>query len=263
MFVACKSCLQVESESSLNFDHVKDFGVCSACAALNKKIERLREMADDLRAGKKIYLDMNYRDLFPVGNSTVYAKLVANEIGFAFVEDGVESDELDWFEWGQVLYIGPKSYNKFNEFRKYKQLLESMDLEDHDLQFFEEMDDFEKAHEAHFLAKQEIGFVFTTGDADGPRMDRWVTCYVGKKLTFEDIGKNLPIHGQWHVHELNKFFELFKWNEYPDLDNENIPKRVGVANSLEAWANMLESADRKLLLYFNNGWDYNEESEIR
>lgn len=258
----CFRCDYEVNEEDLSFSEILNDGTCSSCRKLNKKIEILRAMASSLREGRLIELDVSYTDIFPVGNSVVQTKLVFDATGHAFIyPESDEGEELDWFEWGQELYIGPKSYNKFEQHRIYKKLLLEMNIEDHEFQHFKEMTDYEREFEGHSLAEQEIGLVFTAGESGKASVDRWLSVWVGPRPNSEDLSSATPFYGHWHVHELNRLFKLFKLSEiwFEDENEHPRSKSEGIADELEGWAHMLEKTDRHVISYFNVGYWYNEE----
>jgi hypothetical protein len=260
--VTCKRCQTILGENYSFFAVAAANGKCNECLQQEKRIEVLLEMARILRSDELIVLEVNCSDIFAVGNTVTKRKLVFDADGHAFIDlDKQEVTEEDWFEWGQELYVGPKSYNEYDHYRKFKRLMSELGLPESDTDYFEDLQDWQLEHELFYLSEQKIGLVFTAGTEETGPMDIWVSAHLGNRPSLDPTvpWAEQPYFGFWHVHELNDLFRKFRFNAYEDENGDPAQKNLAIANELESWANWLGNLDKNTYRQEMRGRDYNEE----
>ena len=126
-YIECERCQGQQEVNEWDRHYFK--GLCRSCLQRAAKISRYREFARNFRENKNSVINIDRRDVFPVGVESEQGMFVFNIDGFTiapFRNDIVGQDapigETQWFEWGQELYFGPKTLNrheKYDEFKKY------------------------------------------------------------------------------------------------------------------------------------------------
>jgi hypothetical protein len=257
--IACKKCNITYDDNEIGADDIKNFESCYLCIRQMKHSQVLNEIASALKSGESYVFDGYATDLVPVGNMVYKTKIFINEDGFGFGEESASREQdSEFFEWGSQLYIGPKSYNRFESLRRYREICEAWGVDDQSKRALEDMEDWQKEFELHFLAEQKIGFVVTAGSTTQNTIDRWVSLYLGSRPDFSIDAPKVPYTGFWHVHELNDLFKNFQFRGWTDEDDNPISMPKGVSEYLEAEALRVQNTDRSAYSNQKSGYGYNE-----
>jgi hypothetical protein len=239
-------------------------GLCKSCVVQNAKVARYREFARNFRDNENAVIDIDFREVFPVGDEPIEGSLVFNVEGFAiapFRADAngqfTELDSNEWFNWGEQLYFGPKTFNKYEEFKKFRKHCKKNNIQIPD-NISEEWDltRFSKLRAEHEKAIQLMKFTMTFLNDEFGQVDVWIRPWVARfahePIWFSDRveERHIPeaFYGGWTIAEIQRILITAGDGIYHHADNKTAeeletPANILIATNFDKIANYLDQLD--------------------
>ena len=239
---SCQVCgdRAIEPEfESLN-QYIDKHGKCYSCLRREREIERLDFMASALNRDERLVFRGLATDVVPFGNFVYPILFALGSKGFEFSFPDSPERDSEFFEWGEQLYAGPKSYNKFASIRDYRAMSEEIGLDDTSFRAATDMDPNEMEYEDHHLAQQELAFVITCGEDYQSSIDRWISLECDP-VGFTPSVPEAPSPSKFPISELNALFRDFSFMWWTDGDDKPMPNNLGAANQLDGLSGFLRS----------------------
>ena len=259
-------------------------GLCHFCNQRAMKIARYREFAKNFRENENSIIDIEFRDVFPVGDEPRQGSFIFNIDGFTIAPFrnnivGEESplDECQWFEWGEELYFGPKTFNGHEKYDEYKKYCKKNKIEiPSDPAGLWDLSRYPAWTVEQLRADQQMAFAMTFTSDEFGSADTWIRPWVARDLLpekplamaeFMETYIPYTFYRGWTIGEFERILGLARENMYRTLDYKTeveleTPANIVIATNFEKIANYLEQLDNAAFHEATKPFGHTEEFNI-
>ncbi len=227
------------------------------------KVARYREFAKNFRQNENAVIDIDIRYVFPVGAESHEGSFIFNIDGFTIApfRNDVSGQEApigvtEWFEWGNELYFGPKTFNRYEQYDAYKKYCTKNEIEIPDDDFREwDLTRHSEWQLEHLRAQQEMAFAMTFSNDEFGRVDIWMRPWVPRYLyqlkplsEYRNTHVPYAFYGEWTIGEFETILRLAGqaiWHTEEHMTEEEleIPANIVIATNFERIADYLDQLD--------------------